>query len=99
MTIDVIGISQHPIKKDHYRNPMLNEREKSYGAYAQNAQISQTLKHFMRECPNYRELPAEMQESLEMIALKIARILNGNAQHKDSWADIAGYANLISENL
>lgn len=29
-----------------------------------------------------------------MIAVKMARILNGGHDHKDSWQDIAGYAEL-----
>ena len=32
-----------------------------------------------------------------MIAVKIARILNGDPNHFDSWIDIAGYATLAAE--
>lgn len=44
-------------------------------------------------------LAFDMQESLHMIAHKIARILNGNPDHIDSWVDIAGYAQLVANRL
>jgi hypothetical protein len=40
-----------------------------------------------------------MQESLDMICHKMARILNGNPYHFDSWHDIIGYARLIESEL
>jgi sulfur carrier protein ThiS len=40
-----------------------------------------------------------MLESLDMIANKIARIVNGDPYYKDSWQDIAGYAQLIVNKL
>lgn len=36
---------------------------------------------------------------LEMIAHKIARILNGDPNYADNWHDIAGYATLIDLQL
>lgn len=44
-------------------------------------------------------LSSDQQEALEMIAHKIARILNGNPNKIDSWEDIAGYAILVAERL
>jgi hypothetical protein len=34
-----------------------------------------------------------------MIAMKIARILSGNANFADHWEDIEGYARLVSNEL
>ena len=39
------------------------------------------------------------QEALDMIAHKIGRIINGNPHYKDSWVDIAGYAQLVVDEL
>jgi hypothetical protein len=39
------------------------------------------------------------RESLDMIAHKIARILNGNPNVHDHWHDIAGYATLVANDL
>jgi len=45
------------------------------------------------------ELAADQREALEMIAHKIARIINGDPNYADSWVDIAGYAKLVSDRL
>lgn len=42
---------------------------------------------------------ASQQEALDMIAHKIGRIINGNPYYTDSWVDIAGYAQLIVDEL
>jgi len=34
-----------------------------------------------------------------MICHKIGRIVNGDPNYYDSWADIAGYAKLVSDRL
>ena len=44
-------------------------------------------------------MPGDMRESLEMVAHKVARILNGNPTNVDSWHDIAGYAALVEKRL
>ena len=44
-------------------------------------------------------LAPDQMLALDMIAVKISRILSGNPSHKDSWVDIAGYAKLISDRL
>lgn len=46
-----------------------------------------------------KELSSDKQEALEMIAHKIGRILNGDPNYKDSWTDIAGYAQLVADTL
>jgi len=48
---------------------------------------------------DWHELDADQQEALEMIAHKIARILNGDPNYVDSWVDIAGYAKLVADRL
>jgi hypothetical protein len=44
-------------------------------------------------------MDADMQESLDMIVTKMARILIGDPYHHDSWIDIAGYAMLVANRL
>jgi len=68
---------------------VLVERRKSHGDFAANAEISQTLKAYIRVVP---ELNVVQREALEQIAMKLSRILSGNANFKDTWQDIAGYA-------
>jgi len=73
---------------------LLNVREDMYGQYSVVSQISQDIKKVMKDSPNYKVMPAFARESLDMIANKIARILNGNYYYDDSWRDISGYATL-----
>lgn len=77
----------------------LASRGATYGLFKDQAQITQQLKEAMHEAQKWSLLPDDMKESLDMIALKIARILNGDPTHEDSWRDIAGYALLIQKRL
>ena len=38
-------------------------------------------------------------QALEVIADKIARILNGDPNYADNWHDIQGYAKLVEDRL
>ena len=78
---------------------ILDERHGRYGTFAEQALIAQNLKAAMRHSPNWKKLPADMKETLEMMASKTARILNGDFAYGDSWVDIAGYAQLIVDRL
>lgn len=42
---------------------------------------------------------SDKKEALEMIMSKMARIINGDPNYKDSWTDIIGYAKLIEKDL
>lgn len=77
----------------------LAEREKTYGNYYHKAFIIQYLKGLMRSEDGWGNLDSDMQESLDMIASKIGRILVGNPNHVDNWHDISGYAQLIEQRL
>ena len=78
---------------------ILEERGKRYGSFDTHAAITQNLKRNMLLTPNWSDLSSDKKESLEMIAHKIGRILNGDPEYKDSWVDIAGYATLVAEGL
>jgi Domain of unknown function (DUF6378) len=82
-------------------NEILVERGKTYARFLDNSTLSQALKVEMWSTNNWRVgiLAADQKEALELIALKISRILTGNPDHVDSWDDIAGYAMLVSKRL
>jgi len=73
----------------------LEDREEKYGHYKTVGEISQGIKAVMRTSPNYFIMPEYARESCDMIANKLARILNGNYYLNDSWHDISGYASLV----
>jgi len=77
----------------------LAAREKTYGDYEKVALISQVIKDILREGEQYRYLKAYQLESLDMIANKLARIVNGDPKYHDSWHDIQGYAKLVADKL
>jgi hypothetical protein len=79
----------------------LAERGKRYGTFTGHAEIAQQLKGVMRKYEAARacDLDPDQREALEMIAHKIARILNGDPNYHDSWHDIAGYAKLVADRL
>jgi len=78
-------------------NIMLDEREKTHGSYAAQSTCSQYIKEAMRLTAGWGSLSAPHKEALEMIALKIARILYGNPNEPDHWHDITGYARLAEK--
>ena len=77
---------------------ILNERGSNYGSFKDVAGFAQEMKNAIRMCNN-SELDDDQIEALDMIASKIARIVNGNPNHLDSWIDIAGYATLVADRI
>lgn len=77
----------------------LKERQGTHGSFERNAHLSQLLKHIMKTNGSWDDLSPVQRESLDMIALKISRILTGNANEPDHWRDIAGYATLAENEL
>ena len=75
---------------------ILKERGKEYGEFPIHAEISQAMKELLK---GNTRLDHVHTEALEMIFHKIARILNGNPNNMDSWADIAGYAELVTRYI
>lgn len=78
------------------RDPILVERNKTHGAFFTNAECSQKLKDVLKGY-GYKDLGVVHKEALEMICLKVSRIMSGQAKFKDHWDDIAGYAKLGAE--
>lgn len=71
---------------------ILAERQATHGDFERCARLSQRIKSIIASAD--RGLTHQQREALEMIAVKMARILNGGQDHSDSWQDIAGYAHL-----
>lgn len=73
---------------------ILADRKSKYGRFRTHAEITQHIKQV---------IPGDMDqmfaEALDMIAHKMGRIINGDPTHVDSWVDIAGYAQLVVNEL
>lgn len=80
-------------------NDILDERETRYGNYLNQTNISHSLKSTIRSQEKFSFMEHDQQDALEMIAVKISRILNGDPDYEDNWRDIAGYATLVADRL
>ena len=78
---------------------VLADRQTSHGNYADTARTVQHLKQAMREGNNWSILSDMQREALDMIVMKIGRILSGDPDHVDHWDDITGYARLVAAPL
>lgn len=77
----------------------LAERGARYGVFADHADICQALKAEMYSRSGWDRLANDQRLALEVIADKIARILNGDPNYHDNWHDIQGYAKLVADRL
>lgn len=74
---------------------VIETREKAHGNYKLQADTAQDLKNVLRGgISPFHDLPAYHRESLDMLCIKISRIIHGNPNEPDHWRDIAGYATL-----
>ncbi len=80
-------------------NETLAARGQRYGDFKNHARISRQIKNVLMEQEGWSALSPSQCEALDMIAHKIARILNGDPNYADSWHDIAGYAVLVEQEL
>jgi len=65
-----------------------------YGPFIDNAIIAQDIKETFRATPNWDKLNAAQKEGLDLIAMKISRILSGDPDYEDNWLDAEGYLRL-----
>jgi len=79
----------------------LKERGARYGQFANNAPLAQHLKNCLRETLRHRQYqPAGViNEGLDQICSKLARIVCGDPTYKDNWHDIIGYCTLVLREL
>jgi hypothetical protein len=77
----------------------LSERGLTYGEYKDVAVTSWLIKDALRNGKTSSLLSFEARESLDMIANKLARIVNGDPSYLDSWVDIVGYTTLVINKL
>lgn len=76
-------------------------RDQTHGAYHDVASLycglKGTISDFVRK--EGKLIPTDVEMSLDMILVKIARIVAGNPLFHDHWHDIEGYARLISREI
>ncbi len=78
---------------------ILEERGNRYGKFTEHAAICQDLKKVMMGAYSWKYLKPCQAQALEVIADKIARILNGDPDYDDNWIDIMGYSQLVLNEI
>ena len=77
----------------------LAERQAQYGCFEDVAFVTESIMGILSKVRGngLQDLPNPHRMALYMIASKMARIVNGDFNHLDSWHDIGGYAKLIEK--
>ena len=77
----------------------LAERQSTYGSFEDVAFVTENIMSVLGRVRvnGLSELPHTHRMALYMIASKMARIVNGDFNHLDSWHDIGGYAKLVEK--
>ena len=78
---------------------VIQERAKTHGDFSDTARIAGSIRKAFETSPNWSSLTPVAQESLTLMATKLARILSGDQFERDHWVDIGGYAALVVERL
>lgn len=74
---------------------LLSERGRTHGNWEVQAQLAQSLKSAIDHAQlPVRTLSKGQREAIDMICVKLSRIVVGNPNEIDHWVDIAGYARL-----
>lgn len=77
----------------------LAERQSTYGNFEDVAFVTENIMAVLGRVRvnGLQDLPNTHRMALYMIASKMARIVNGDFNHLDSWHDIGGYAKLVEK--
>lgn len=78
---------------------LLESRGSTHGDYGETARLAQMFKLVLRSARQWDKMKDEHRESLDLITLKIARVLSGNPEFAEHWDDIIGYSSLIARTL
>jgi len=78
---------------------LLTERGNTYGDFRLQSHVAQQIKGILHQGTQWGNMVPFQREALEMMAVKLSRILTGDCCLQDSWQDIAGYATLVASRL
>jgi hypothetical protein len=77
----------------------INVRSDTHGPFTENARIAQAAKEIWRGSPNWPKLSEFQREVLDLMTIKIARMLSGDHNCEEHWVDMAGYPMLVARAL
>lgn len=76
---------------------ILQERGLRYGSFSKTAETAEYIQAAIYKAIGDRtdDFPSFLLHAFEMIAVKLARIANGDPTYADNWNDIIGYCTLV----
>jgi hypothetical protein len=78
---------------------LIDGRTNTYGEFNENARLTQQMYDVMQLHPGWARLDYGKRHAAYMIVHKLSRIVEGDPEYDDNWADIEGYARLAKERL
>lgn len=85
-------------KKVSPKPPAIPDRQKTHGHWELQSIMDEAIMQTFHAAPNFSRLTPSQKSALRMISTKLSRILVGDANHQDHWADIAGYCERVIES-
>jgi hypothetical protein len=77
----------------------VKDRGVTHGDFHTQSNCTENIARCVRNSRNYGDLPTYAKHALEMVSVKLGRILSGDWSYVDHWHDIAGYASLVEQEL
>jgi hypothetical protein len=78
---------------------IIKERSHTHGKFEDNAHLTAEMVALLRCSRNWHRLNDAQELAIRMVCHKLARALSGNHLEVDHYKDIAGYAELIVNNI
>jgi len=78
---------------------LLRDRNRTHGAFKDNAHISQAFKKIAQASPGWNKMSETQRECFDQCCLKWSRILSGKADERQHWEDLVGYPQLIVDEF
>jgi hypothetical protein len=78
----------------HNPDALINEREKTHGAFNVSAPIMEALTDIFEGAPNWSRFTPTQKQVFRMAAHKMGRILAGDPNYLDHWVDLEKYYRL-----
>ena len=77
----------------------LESRDSTHGDFVDQAECAQRMVDVLNKAEGWMRCPKWMQYAMQMICMKLARIVHGDCRTTEHWHDIQGYARLVEREF
>ena len=78
---------------------LLAAREETHGNFHVQAEAAQRMVECVNRSEGWSRLAPWMRYAIQVILMKVTRIVHGDCRQPDHWQDIQGYARLVEREL